>query len=209
MGQAVRALKSLNAAQSVHIAVLPSVAQLWLAPRLPALREALPALRISVSALETVPNLQREMFDLSLFLRTPTDSLGQVVLVEDRITPISSPKLAEQIKSPEDLSGMTILHDTSWSDDWPLWAAHVGYSMPNAKEGAQFSLYALAVAEARAGAGVLMGHEALVEADLAAGTLVQPLTADCVSTGKALVLETAPCAGDHVHALVALLTKGH
>ena len=51
----------------VSIAALPSVAQLWLAPKLPGLRAAFPAAQPSVHALEMPPNFRREPFDLAIF----------------------------------------------------------------------------------------------------------------------------------------------
>lgn len=188
MGQAVRSLRAAGSRRALHIAVLPSVAQLWLAPRLPALRAALPGLRISVSALEAPPNLDREMFDLSLFIRVPTGGPGEVVLTEDRILPVCAPGLAAEIAVPGDLAQQTLLHDASWAGDWALWAETVGCDLPGAGDGPQFSLYALAMAEAQSGAGVLMGHEVLVAGAQARGDLVAPLPGR-VSTGKALVLE--------------------
>lgn len=56
--------------------------------------------------------------------------------------------------------------------------------------GPVFSLYALAVEEAVNGAGVLMGHGALVQAHLDQGTLVAPF-ATRVATGRALALWSA------------------
>ena len=94
MGEAVHQMRALSAHQTVHIAALPSVAQLWLSPRLPAIRAALPEVSISVSALETPPNLAREMFDLSLFLRAPTGAPHEVILADDLIYPVCTPALA-------------------------------------------------------------------------------------------------------------------
>ncbi|UXX83342.1 LysR family transcriptional regulator [Roseovarius pelagicus] len=188
MGQAVRALRALGNMRTLHIAVLPSVAQLWLAPRLPALRAALPGARISISALEMPPNLDREMFDLSLFLREPTGTQQEDILADDWILPVCCPTLAAGIAEPSDLTGHTLLHDAIWAGDWAHWTQAVGCELPDGEDGPQFSLYALAMAEAQSGAGVLMGHEVLVSRALEHGELVAPLP-NRVSTGKALVLE--------------------
>jgi len=66
LGGAVRSLRSGARQSTINIAALPSVAQLWLSPRLPAIRAALSDLKISITALETPPNLYREMFDISI-----------------------------------------------------------------------------------------------------------------------------------------------
>jgi len=179
-----------NAARhgTLHIAALPSVAQLWLSPRLPAVRAALPDLRVSVSAIETPPNLTRDLFDLSLFIRPPTRARGERVLAQDMILPVCAPEVATRLRSPADLAGETLLHDALWPEDWALWARAVlpGTRLPT--NGPRYSLYAIALEEARHGAGVLMGHQSLVQSALDDGSLIAPFAAH-VPTGKALVLE--------------------
>ena len=168
LGQAQHALRAEAAPRAVHIAALPAIAQLWLSPRLPALRAAMPEVSISITAMEAPPNLKRAPYDLSLF---PGDQ-GQVV-AEDEIFPVCAPALAARITSAEDLRALPCLIDSAWAGDWALWATAV---MPGfVPRGPVFSLYALAVEEAAGGAGVLMAHGALVAGHLARGALVAPL----------------------------------
>ena len=188
MGAAVHGLRNAARHGTLHIAALPSVAQLWLSPRLPAVRAALPDLRVSVSAIETPPNLARDLFDLSLFVRPPTGARGERVLAQDMILPVCAPEVATRLRGPADLAGETLLHDALWPGDWALWARSVlsGTRLPT--NGPRYSLYAIALEEARHGAGVLMGHQSLVQSALEDGSLIAPFAAP-VPTGKALVLE--------------------
>lgn len=188
MGAAVHVLRTAARHGMMHIAALPSVAQLWLSPRLPAVRAALPALSISVSAVEAPPNLARDLFDLSLFIRPPTGVRGERVLARDVILPVCAPEVAARLRSPADLAGETLLHDALWPEDWALWARAMlpGASLPST--GPRYSLYAIALEEARHGAGVLMGHQSLVQSALQDGSLVAPFALP-VPTGKALILE--------------------
>ena len=62
-------MRAASPQRQLSIAALPSVAQLWLAPRLPALRKMFPNLQPSVHALEEPPNFRREPFDLAIFYR--------------------------------------------------------------------------------------------------------------------------------------------
>jgi LysR family glycine cleavage system transcriptional activator len=66
------------------------------------------------------------------------------------------------------------LHDAAWSGDWQAWLDHAAPGVNIAHAGPVYSLYSLALEEARNGAGVLIGHEVLVRAHLEAGTLVAP-----------------------------------
>src|ERR687897_17959 len=62
LGSAVQLMRTINLPREVRIAALPSVAQLWLAPRLPRLKREFSDLEVSVSALETPPNFNRDLF---------------------------------------------------------------------------------------------------------------------------------------------------
>lgn len=163
-------LRALALPQEVHIATLPAIAQLWLSPRLPALRAAAPEISVSITALEAPPNLKRSLHDLSLF---PAEAGGRLV-AEDALFPVCSPALAARLVRVEDLGSVPCLSDTAWDRDWEVWLDAVGAKV--AVRGPAFSLYALAVEEAVNGAGVLMGHGPLVAGHLERGTLVAPFS---------------------------------
>ena len=161
-------LRELALPREVHVATLPAIAQLWLSPRLPALRAAAPEISVSITALEAPPNLKRSLHDLSLF---PAESGGRLV-AGDELFPVCSPGFAARLQRVEDLGAVPCLSDTAWDRDWEVWLDSVGAKV--AVRGPVFSLYALAVEEAVNGAGVLMGHGALVAGHLARGVLVAP-----------------------------------
>ena len=178
LGQAVQTLRAEAAPRSVHIATLPAIAQLWLSPRLPALRAAAPEISISITAMERPPNLKRAPYDLSLFYGDTGD-----LICPDVIFPVCSPQVAAKLTSLPDLSLQTCLTDASWSQDWVLWAKAAMPGVDFIPRGPVFSLYALAVEEAAGGAGVLIGHQALVASHLAIGALVAPFGARVTLSG--------------------------
>lgn len=169
LAAAVQVLRAEAAPRVVHIATLPSIAQLWLSPRLPALRAAAPEIEISITAMETPPNLKRLPYDLNLFY----GDMGEMI-APDVIFPVCSPSLAPKLQRPEDLANVSCLTDASWSRDWQSWTDVAMPGLDFTPRGPIFSLYALAVEEAAGGAGVLMAHQALVASHLAAGALVAP-----------------------------------
>ncbi len=174
LGEAVQELRQDAAPKRIHIATLPALAQLWLAPRLPALRAALPEIEVSVTAVETPPNLKRVPFDLCLFYTddVPTDGIR---IAGDEILPVCTPELARRIRAPQDLLTMTCLTDSAWADDWSTWAAVALPGQAFTPRGPVFSLYAVAVEEALNGSGILIARKALVSRHLDAGDLVAPL----------------------------------
>lgn len=190
LGAALHRLRAEAPKQTINIAALPSVAQLWLSPRLPSVRAAFPDCAVSITALETPPNLRRGIFDLSIFFGTQTGAKAEHVLADDMIFPVCAPAIAERLGSPDDLADETLIYDAIWKDDWHLWLDHAGHPVTLATDGPMFSLYSIAVDEARNGAGVLMGHQSLVERYMASGELVAPFK-DTARTEKSLILQTA------------------
>ncbi len=184
LAAATQSLRNLAPNPEIHIAALPSIAQLWLPPRLGKLRALRPDLNFSVTALENPPSLTRELFDMSVFFCDLDAIEDQIVLVEDIIFPVCSPNLADR----HGLDSVPLLHDQSWRDDWLLWSETTGVFIGDPARGPRYSLYALAVEEAKSGAGALMGHECLIEQALASGVLERLSTKDG-STGRALVIQ--------------------
>lgn len=204
LGQAAQRLRSFDR-HRVHIAALPSVAQLWLGPRLPDLRRALPDIDISVTALESAPNLAREGFDITLFLE---DRPHAGALARDVLLPVAAPLLAGRLATPSDVAAQVALSDSAWPGDWPRWRRAAGLEDPGrAPAGPVYSLYALAVEAALAGGGVLMGHDILVRAHLASGALVR-CPGPKVALDKWLVLRRAPDAGTAARQVAGALGAG-
>ncbi|MGB7318774.1 MAG: LysR family transcriptional regulator [Planktotalea sp.] len=188
LGGALHRLRAQAPEAAINIAALPAIAQLWLSPRLPHLRRAFPNQTVSVTALELAPNLARDLFDVSLFLGTPCNDPAEFEIAQDMIFPVCAPEIAARIAAAKDLDNVPLIQDTAWSGDWPLWRARMGLD-ERRFSGAHFSLYSIALEEARNGAGVMMGHSWLVARDLAQGTLVAPLQGQ-VATGQSLLLRT-------------------
>lgn len=191
LDKAVRALRTLQPVTEIHIATFPSIAQLWLPSRLNAVRDQVADVRVSVTTLPAPPNLRRELFDIAIFVREPTGSETEVVLADDLIYPVCAPSLARRLRSPEDLNTVPLLYDQLWEGDWKLWSKRTGVQLPPDAGGPRYSLYSLAVEEAKAGAGVLIGHDCLIGEVVNSGELV-PMFGLAVSTGRALAIETTP-----------------
>lgn len=173
---AVQKLRISANPKDVRIAALPSIAQLWVSPRLPEIRRAMPEVSISVTAMETPPNLKRDLFDLSIFYEEHPVKINAMMIEKDSITPVCSPSVAAGIRDVSDLKREVFLHDSIWKDDWSIWLSVASPDQNLNKAGPEFSLYSLALEECKNGAGVLMGHEALVRPYLEAGTLVAPFS---------------------------------
>lgn len=101
LSDAVRELRRLSAPRRVHIVTSPALAQLWLAPRLLALREVVEGVEVSVTAVEEPPDLKRTPFDLCLFYAEPAPD--KISLWDEYLLPACVPALAADLSNPTDL----------------------------------------------------------------------------------------------------------
>lgn len=190
LGMALQKLRIEAPDIPIQIAALPSVAQLWLPPRLAEIRREMPGHRVTVTATEAPPNLRREIFDLTIFFDRAEGAADSLSLAEDEIFPVCAPELAEELTTLDALRDATLLHDVTWAEDWPSWLSHAGWQGSTPAQCADYSLYAIALEEAVNGGGVLMGHGPLVARHLSSGALVTPYGTR-VRTGRALMLSLA------------------
>lgn len=210
LGDAVLQLRDMSPNRQVHIAALPCIAQLWLSPRLPLLRKTFPDLQISITAMETPPNFQREPYDLALFYRDKAETGPEIIaLSEDKLFPVCSPVLLEQQTDIESLlQCQPLLADTVWADDWPAWLAHAGLARIQPANGPSFSLYSLALQAAVDGGGILIGRNTLVSKAMQRGDLVAPSDIQLPSQAQlSLMMPAVPGKGHRLHNLVDWLRK--
>ena len=176
LGKAVQILRQAGDKRSVRVAALPAVAQLWLSPRLSALRDALPGMDLSIHALDQRPSLERAEFDLAIYpARLDAASAKSRVLDENRLTPVAAPQIAARFPALPDLKDATLIHDSAWSYDWAAWLDAHGLRDVPSDRGPTHSLYSIAVERCVAGDGLLIGHTALIGQHLADGRLVELL----------------------------------
>ena len=190
LAQSARALRQVAGPRPLHFAASPAIAQLWLRPRLAKLKQALGGAQISVTAIESPPDLEREMFDAAVFfVREGEAPQGATVMPieDDIIVPVCTPAMAAGLEMPDDLAQATLLHDSMWRADWSRWLDAVHGPSWLAESGPVYSLYSMGVDAALAGEGVLMGHLPLIRSLLDCGKLVRPF-AQSLSLNRKLSL---------------------
>jgi LysR family glycine cleavage system transcriptional activator len=205
LARAVRDLRGAAPREQVSIAALPAIAQLWLSPRLPKVRTTFPRLSPSIHALEMPPDLRRELFDCAIFLvRDAPPGCRMVPIGDDVIFPVCTPEVARSLASPADLAKAPLLRDTRWTGDWDCWLSAAAVQGVRTDGGPAFSLYSMAVQAALDGAGVLMGHAALIAPHVASGALVAPFAA-VARTGRRLAILAPERTSESVDGLIAWL----
>ncbi len=157
----------------------PAFTSLWLAPRMFSFAAKHPEIELRFSASFRLIDFDRDDVDVAIrFGQGQDDGLFSCPLAEEWLTPMMTPELAERVKTPEDLKGLTLLHDDQTqfikpAVDWAAWFRAVGMEAPE-MHGPRFNQADHAVSAALAGIGVLMGRISLTEAALRDGRLVMP-----------------------------------
>ncbi|WP_432256291.1 LysR substrate-binding domain-containing protein [Limimaricola sp. AA108-03] len=164
----------------VTISVTPTLGSKWLIPRLAEFTEANPGIDLRITATERVMSFHADGIDLAVRQgRSPFGaSLRADLLFPQEIIAVCAPRLvADQggLLGAVALSRMTLLHDTH--DLWPQFIEMAFGTEPDAPRGLRFSQTTLCLDAALAGQGIALASRFLVQRDLDAGRLVQPVDA--------------------------------
>jgi len=176
MASATERLRGDPARDTLSVKTTPAFASRWLLPRLDAFRRAHPSITIALSTAIDGVDFANEDIDVAVWYgygdwpRLHSDSL-----LRSRLVPVCSPGLLRDgpvLRRPDDLRHYTLLHN-AMSDDWARWLRAAGAGLVDATRGPRFGDCNLMMQAAVEGQGVALAFEALVDADLAAGRLVE------------------------------------
>ncbi|SLN21247.1 transcriptional regulator GcvA [Roseisalinus antarcticus] len=174
-----RTARRLSDTRTLVVTAGPGFTSKWLAPRLFLFVTENPDIELRLSASLRVMDFEQDEVDLAIrFGQSVDDGLFSRTIIEEWMTPMVAPHLAEGLSSPEDLLSLPLLHqdDTAFLTprrDWPTWLKAAGLDAPEAA-GTHFSQADHAVNAALAGAGALLGRVSMTEKHLREGRLVMP-----------------------------------
>jgi len=158
--------------RKVTIATPSSVAQLWIAPRLPALGHVLPNLQVSFGTVQRPADY--EVIDADFEVRFGGGAWPgrrAVRLFDEVLAPVAAPSLLKGAPGgAENWRRLPQIAVAGPRDGWREWAAAAGTAPPRAPS-LRFDTFVQALAAALAGAGVLLASLALVESPLRNGAL--------------------------------------
>lgn len=171
--------RARNTSQPLVIAAIPSVAMCWLIPRLSRFRAAHPEIEMRiVYAMHGHEINFRDVHLAFVFSPVPPvvpNALARFFL-SGKSVPVCSPNLLNTLRrnpeTPDDFRQLGLLHDggtTGWSD----WLRMLGADAGTLGAGATFEDFNLLRSAALSGHGVALCPLAMVEPDIAAGSLVQ------------------------------------
>lgn len=169
-------------ASHLRIAVQPSVAESWFAPRLGELRTAIAPAHVQLTIFDHARELAEIEHDVSIrFGDGSVPHLCSEQLVTEIVVPVASPELAQELgltsTSPaEALFFAPLLHvdhtDRTWQH-WPDWftANNLDYTVPAEQE--VYPTYASVVPLAISGNGVILSWRTLIGDHLRRGLLLE------------------------------------
>lgn len=179
LAEAVEGLRARDTAGPLTVSVLPSFAAKWLVPRLSRFQERFPDIDLRITALERLVDLARDDVDVAIRFGSGTwRGVHAEMILADRVTPVCSPALAQQLRDPADLAHVTLLHETMEPmrnfPDWAAWLQAAGVNGVDVSRGLRFSHTHILLQAAIDGRGIALGQAPLAADDLAAGRLIAP-----------------------------------
>ena len=167
-----------SAPSRVTISVTPTFASKWLIPRLAEFTDVHPDIDLRITATERVSSFHADGVDIAVRQGRPPfgASLRADLLFPQKIIAVCSPSLVAQQDLPlvaGVLARMTLLHDTH--DLWPKFIEMAYGRETEQPRGLRFNQTTLSLDAALAGQGIALASRFLVQRDLEAGRLVQPV----------------------------------
>lgn len=196
------------------VSVLPSLAELWLIPKL---RGFAAATGMEIRVEDDPVTFSRQGADLRVTYGAAYYPDHRVdVLFTDRIVPICSPGFAAAMTGGIAGVGDDQFIHTDWGaayatpPSWPTWMARARIArFPDPAAGLRLTLTSLAIAAAREGLGLALAPERVAGRDLAAGRLVVPdPTSLAMPSDYVLIHTQAQARQKPLQALIAHLKNG-
>ena len=176
MGAACRRLAQSEAGPSLTIAALPSIATIWLIPRLSQFLTDHPEISVKVIYAFYGHRIDFDACDIAILWGPGEwDQCRSTRLLDGGTVAVCNQNYLEKegpFELPQAISGKPLLHDTDRLD-WQNWMRHAGLKHEGPAPGPIFQDFNLLRAAALAGQGIALCPRSLVSDDLTSGRLVQ------------------------------------
>ena len=175
---AVEQLSRSDRSGNLTVSTVISFTTKWLVPRLAGFQAAYPEIDVRITASSDLVDFNRDDVDMAIrYGHGDWPGLRIDRLISEDVFPVCSPSLMQgpvPLRRPADLVHHTLLHVTSYQEDWQVWLTAAGIDGVDYRRGLSFDLAFPALQAAIDGVGVALGRSTMVEADIAAGRLVVP-----------------------------------
>ncbi|MGR3837061.1 MAG: LysR substrate-binding domain-containing protein [Cognatishimia sp.] len=175
----------------LSIAVLPTFAARWLAPRLPGFQSQHPEAQMTFHSRSEPFDLISEGIDIAIQFGRGEWSGNQVAdLCPEDLAAVAAPSLAARMDpfDPSSIVSLPRLHLLSRRTAWPNYFLEIGAEGQKASQGMMFDQFATMISAAIHGVGAAIVPSFLIEDELASGALAVlgrpqgPTQSYCVAT---------------------------
>ena len=154
----------------------PAFMARWLTPRLDRFRQVAPGIELELTTgLPPTDFTSRDVDVIVHWGEAPVPGVRIDPFLTSARFPVASPDLVRRagpFRRPADLAGVTLLHDMV-GDAWQAWLERLGEAGFAHEKGPRFEHCELTLGAAERGQGVALAYDALIEQELARGTLVR------------------------------------
>ncbi len=176
MASACQRIAKSHGKTTLTIAAIPSIATIWLIPRLPGFLQAHPGLNVRLLHAYQDQRVDFDDVDLAIVYGDWDDAPpGATRLMSGLSAPICSAMYADQhgpFREPSDLQRTTLLHDED-RRSWLNWFKAAGIKVKETQPGPIFDGFNLLHSAILAGQGVGLAPCALLRRDFESGRLVK------------------------------------
>lgn len=186
--------------RTLTVRCTPSVATLWLSPKLRTIGPTLPGVDVRIITLDNAPEGPYRSWDLEILRgRLPEDADAETEKLWDaEILPVCAPRYLRSvpfIKEPEDLVACDLIHILGYQNDWHRWFRTFAQAAVKVPPGLSVDGLLIALDAACNGDGVILGRRPLIDAYLADGRLVRVLPKDVSLSSTYLIRINKKSAG--------------
>lgn len=178
---ATREIAPAPGGAAVRLTLPPSLAAIWLIPRLRRFEDAHPDIELQLVATTRRLDMARDRLDAAIrYGRGGWPDVEAERMFDDLATPVAAPGLvapAQGAPTDSSLGGLRLLVNNAIPDEWTEWARAHGLEPPSLEAAVTFDSIEQALEAARAGHGLAMGRSPHIEGPLARGEIVAPFGA--------------------------------
>ncbi|WP_323033391.1 LysR family transcriptional regulator [Paracoccus sp. (in: a-proteobacteria)] len=159
---------------SLDLAVLPTFATRWLAPRLPDFLSAHPGVSINLTTRFRRFSFDEEPFDAMIFYgQDDWPGAEHLKLFDEMLTACAAPSLLARtpVDRPADLAGMLLLQLPTRPDAWAAWFRGQGVEPPKPLNGMMMDQFSMMIQAAISGLGIALLPDYLARVEIAEGRL--------------------------------------
>ncbi|WP_259783066.1 LysR substrate-binding domain-containing protein [Aestuariispira ectoiniformans] len=205
-----KVISSGNDKVTLSIATLPTFANRWLIPRLPAFLAGNPEIEVNFSTRLDPFEFERDPFDLAIHYGLQNwPNTKMTHLFGEKMVPVCSPAFFDQygLGTLENITDVPLLHLQSRPDVWQDWFREAAIAGVVRREGRYFDQYSMIITAAIASLGAALIPVAMITRELQDKQLVQ-ITGPALTTEKSYYLvRPHGKAGEHIQKFESWLKK--